>query len=65
VPIRIPLSCMISGHKRDRDRVWWDGVDWRSNCITCDKPMIRYRHNWRLFEPSDESADRKTKHVAD
>ena len=59
--IRIPFKCLLTSHKRDRARVWWDGVDWRSYCVHCDKPMIRHRHNWRLFGPEDQSSDRKVR----
>ena len=63
--IRIPYACLVTGHKRDRSGVWWDGLDWRGNCAHCGKPMIRYRHVWRLFAVSDENSDRKTRSRSD
>lgn len=62
--IRIPYLCRIVGHKRDRKRAWFDGMDWRSNCIYCEISMIRGAHGWRPFLPSDYSVNRDSKDVA-
>jgi hypothetical protein len=62
--IRIPYLCRIVGHKRDRKRAWFDGMDWRSNCIYCEISMIRGANGWRPFLPSDYSVNRDSKDAA-
>jgi len=45
------IVCKIAGHKRDRDKVWDDGLNYRSNCRWCHAPMIKAEpRGWRLFD---------------
>jgi hypothetical protein len=45
------IICKIIGHKRDRDRVWNDGLDFRSHCIRCRVSMIKdHQMGWRAFD---------------
>lgn len=64
MPIRIPYLCLIVGHKRDRKHAWFDGMDWRSNCVYCNIGMIRGAHSWRVFMPSDYSIHRESKDIS-
>jgi hypothetical protein len=32
--------------------VWDDGVNFRTNCERCDKPLIRDKQGWRVFDSS-------------
>ena len=45
------LTCLFGKHTRDPDRVWNDGLDFRSSCMSCSKPMIKdVDRGWRLFD---------------
>ena len=46
------LICKVSGHRVNRRRVWDDGVNFRTNCERCDKPLIRDKQGWRVFDSS-------------
>lgn len=54
------LICWARGHRRGSN-VWHDTLDFRSQCVRCQLPMIRddLRGGWRLFDSvSDQVADR-------
>ena len=57
------LLCRVFGHKRDAHRVWHDEVDFGSNCIRYDAPMVRERAGkWRPFDPAtDDNPLRQSK----
>lgn len=53
------MLCRIKGHNVNRHRVWHDGMNYRTHCETCKKPLIRERAGWRLFDPvQDDSSNR-------
>jgi len=55
------IICKVIGHNRDRNKVWDDGMDLRSECARCKIPMIKdHHHGWRPFNPElDFSLKRK------
>ena len=57
------LICTLSGHVRDKNRAWYDGLDWRSSCKRCGAPMIKdsLSGHWRLYVSSDDSNQRSEK----
>jgi hypothetical protein len=56
----VGLICLIFKHKRARDKVWNDGLDFRSQCKRCQAPLIKqYGVGWRIFDPRrDANPDR-------
>lgn len=42
--------CFVGHHSPNRRKVWNDGLDFRSSCVGCGRPMIRSFHGWRLFD---------------
>ena len=44
------LLCQIVGHKVNRRRVWHDRFNFRTSCDRCSAPLLRDRHQWRLFD---------------
>jgi hypothetical protein len=51
--------CAILGHRRDRRRVWNDGIDLRAPCMRCGTPLIRSEDKgWRRFDAEDANPDR-------
>ncbi|WP_439468112.1 hypothetical protein [Blastomonas fulva] len=62
--IRIPLACLAVGHKPDRRRAWYDNLNWRSNCMYCDAPLIKTHNGWRTFADADLALGRCSKDEA-
>lgn len=62
--IRIPLACVAIGHKPNRGRAWFDNLNWRSNCIYCQTPLIKTFNGWRTFTPNDYDLCRCSKDEA-
>ena len=44
------LLCGVLGHRRKRNKVWHDGVDYRAPCVRCGIPMVRDMTGWREFD---------------
>lgn len=42
-------ACALGKHVRDRKRVWHDGVDYRTYCSGCSKPMLREADGWAVI----------------
>ena len=47
------LICSIVGHSINRNRVRFDGMDFRTTCRRCDRPMIREDAGWKRYNPKD------------
>lgn len=52
------LVCSILGHSINRNRVWHDGVDFRTACRRCQAPMVRENDGWQRFNPKTHGEDR-------
>lgn len=48
------LKCRLLGHRVNRDRVWHDGISFRTKCSNCNLAMIRGRNAWRPFDPEKD-----------
>ena len=59
------LLCRLFGHKIDRRHVWYDDLDFRTNCRRCRQPMLRSMHGWRLFDTDTDSDERRAAHPKD
>ena len=44
------IFCKYLGHKVNRRRVWNDGVDFRTACTRCTRPLLRDSGGWREFD---------------
>ncbi len=45
------LLCRFFGHRRERHKVWHDGVDYRAPCTRCGIPLVRdIDGGWRPFD---------------
>ena len=53
------IACLFSRHKVNRHRVWHDGVDFRSRCAHCDKPMVRTEEGWQAYNETSHADDRR------
>lgn len=44
----------VFGHRLNRNKVWHDGLDYRSRCVRCEAPMIRETRSdrWRVYNPA-------------
>lgn len=52
--------CRIVGHWIDQRRVWDDGLNFRTTCRLCRRPLLKDMHGWRLFaSQTDSSVQRK------
>jgi len=51
------LLCKVRGHKRDRHRVWFDKLDWRTDCVRCKLPLVKDHRTqaWRSLNPEEDS----------
>lgn len=56
------LVCKITGHKISRNRVWHDGLNFRTDCTRCDKNMLREQSGWREFKPENDTDMRRGGH---
>ena len=54
------VYCNLRGHLIDRDRVWNDGLDFRTKCQRCGTPMIKIRRQWQEFD-CEKHADLRRK----
>lgn len=54
------LQCNIRGHKVSRGRVWHDGLDHRTTCQRCHRPLLKHGYEWRVFD-TDGDADLRRK----
>jgi hypothetical protein len=65
------LLCRLWNHRRQRNKVWHDGVDYRAPCARCGLPLVRdIGGEWRPFdivrdapEGSQERAARPSSHA--
>jgi hypothetical protein len=44
------LLCAFGKHSIARNRVWHDGFDYRTSCLTCKRALIRDIRHWRVFD---------------
>ena len=60
--------CKLSSHRINRQRVWDDGLNFRTNCARCDAVLIRdddisrEDRRWREFDPERDSDPRRKPH---
>lgn len=47
--------CILTLHRPNRDRIWDDGLNRRTRCRSCGKPMLRDHMGWRIFKTSDHN----------
>ena len=53
------LICLIFGHKINRRRVHFDGLDFHTNCNRCNTPMVRMPAGWKVaHDVHDTHSDR-------
>jgi hypothetical protein len=61
--MRGTIACLVSGHKVNRNKVWHDGSDFRTNCVRCDRDLLRdSAHGWRVFEQDRDGAIPRNPH---
>ena len=53
------IACLFSRHTVNRYKVWHDGLDFRSRCAHCGKPMVRTDNGWRIFSEASHGDDRR------
>ncbi len=41
--------CGLSGHRINRRRVWYDGINFRTDCDRCGKGLLRAISGWTEF----------------
>jgi hypothetical protein len=50
------VRCRIFGHRRQRNKVWHDGVDYRAPCMSCGIALVRDMDGkWRPFDWSKDA----------
>lgn len=54
--------CRLSGHHIRRNRVWHDGLDFRTNCTRCQRPLIKRDQEWRAFDMKRDPDTRRKPH---
>ena len=53
--------CRIRGHLVARNRVWNDGIDFRTSCARCGMPLVR-DGGWREFDIARDASERRAAH---
>ncbi|MBA2934149.1 hypothetical protein HZF05_08555 [Sphingomonas sp. CGMCC 1.13654] len=50
------LICAAFGHNRVQGRAWHDGVEWRTSCRRCRKPMVKdaISGHWLLYRSGED-----------
>ena len=61
-PVLRSLACKLFGHKIDRHRVWNDGIDFRTRCARCIRPMLRGQSGWREYDDERDGDPDRTPH---
>ena len=56
------IVCKCLGHRVDRRRVWNDGIDFRTSCVRCARPLLRDDPGWRAFDPDRDSHENRSPH---
>ena len=52
------IMCAIFGHPVDRNRVWFDGVDFRATCPRCRQKLIKNaKRAWIVVDADKIAAD--------
>jgi len=59
------IICGIFGHRVDRRHVWFDDLDFRTNCRRCATPMVRTLHGWREFDSDSDHDETRLGHPRD
>ena len=54
--------CRITGHWVDQRRVWDDGLNFRTTCRLCNRPLLKDLPGWRLFATHTDSSVRRKAH---
>lgn len=53
------LICAMLGHKINRRRVHYDGLEFHTNCRRCHTPMVRLPSGWQVRDDGrDTHSDR-------
>ena len=64
----VNLVCKLSGHQVNRQRVWEDGLNFRTSCARCgaalmrDDDISREDRRWREFDPDKDHDPRRKPH---
>ena len=56
------LVCKVLHHRIDRNRVWNDGIDYRTNCARCGAALLRGHHRWREFDMERDARQDREAH---
>jgi hypothetical protein len=46
----------------DQGRVWDDGLNFRTTCRFCQRPLLKDMPGWRLFATHQDSSTRRKPH---
>lgn len=55
--------CAFDRHRINHKRVWHDGLNFRTKCRDCRKPLIRDADGWRRFDEETDSDHRRLAHA--
>jgi hypothetical protein len=47
------MVCAVIGHKINRRRVRYDGLDFRTHCRRCNSSMVRHDNGWQVSRETD------------
>jgi len=53
--------CRVRGHLVSRNRVWNDGIDFRTSCARCGISLVR-DGGWRAFDSERDASVRRAAH---
>ena len=56
------VKCRLVGHHVNRNRVWHDGMSYRTKCESCRTPMLRTLSGWRPFDEATDGSDNRGAH---
>lgn len=47
------IVCAMRGHRVNRKKVWWDSINFRTNCTQCGRALLRDDEGWRPFNQAE------------
>ena len=56
------LYCSLAGHRVNRNRVWDDQLNFRTNCERCGTSLLRDNRGWREFDSARDANLRRDPH---
>lgn len=54
--------CRLWNHKVNRQRVWHDGLNFRTKCVLCRSLLIREHAGWREFDADRDHNEARQPH---